>query len=507
MAEEQKNRPSFSPARRWQIGFDVVLRTALVLAVVVMANFIGAKFYHRFYLSAQTRTELSPRTLDILHSLTNHVEVTLYYDTHDPENFYPDIVELLNVYRDHNKNISIHTVDYTRDPAEAMKVKEKFNLPARDLNNPNSPMAKDVIIFSSGERHDIVPGALIVGTKTMQMDPRDPDYDPNEKRPQFHKKPVIFNGEVLFTSKILALAHGQPLPAYFLQRHGESSLADDDLTGYRKFGLALAQNDIAVSYLDLMGAADVPPDCGLLIIAAPVKEFDAAEIQKIDRYLASGGKLLVLFTYLSRQHPTGLEGELQKWGVDVGADYVKDPQSSGNEDFIEVTSFNPQTFADPLMGEALEMVLPRPITAPQTATPVANAPQVNALAASSENSTLGDNRAARPRSYSLIASVEQKPATGTTNPHGTTRIVVAGDSLMFDNELIDAAANRDFLNYALNWLGDRDTLLSGIGPKPVSEFRLLLTSKQQRDLDWLLLGALPGGVLVIGWMVWLVRRK
>ena len=78
---------------------------------------------------------------------------------------------------------------------------------------------------------------------------------------------------------------------------------------------------------------------------------------------------------------------------------------------------------------------------------------------------------------------------------------------MFDNELIDAAANRDFLNYTLNWLGDRDTLMSGIGPKPVSEFRLLLTSKQQQDLDWLLLGALPGGVLVIGWMVWLVRRK
>jgi len=32
------SQPSFSPGRRWKIGFDVVVRTALVLAVVVMVN-------------------------------------------------------------------------------------------------------------------------------------------------------------------------------------------------------------------------------------------------------------------------------------------------------------------------------------------------------------------------------------------------------------------------------------------------------------------------------------
>jgi ABC-2 type transport system permease protein len=487
-----------------------VLRTALVLAVVVMANFIGAKFYHRFYLSAQTRIELAPRTLDILHSLTNHVEITLYYDTHDERNFYPDIVELLNAYHDQNKkNISIRTVDYTRDPAEAMKVKEKFDLPSQDTANPNAPMAKDVIIFSCGDRHDIVPGQLIVKTTTVQIGPGNPDYDPNDKRPQWQKKPVLFNGQVLFTSKILALAHGQPLHAYFVQLHSKVSLTDDAESdnGYRKFGLAVAQNDIAVSYLDLMSVDDVPADCGLLIIVAPVTGFTPAEIQKIDRYLASGGKLFALFNYASLQQPTGLENELQRWGINVAADYVLDPQSSGEDKSVVVTSFNPKTFVSPLMGLALQMVLPRPLTGVPPASPSANAPQVDSLAASSENSSLAGNRATPPRSYALIAAVEQNPATGTASLHGSTRIVVTGDSLFLDNQMIDAAANRDFLNYALNWLCDRDTLMSGIGPKPVSEFRLLLTSKQQQDLDWLLLGALPGGVLVIGWMVWLVRRK
>ena len=54
---------------------------------------------------------------------------------------------------------------------------------------------------------------------------------------------------------------------------------------------------------------------------------------------------------------------------------------------------------------------------------------------------------------------------------------------------------------------DRPNLLEGIGPRPVTEFRLLITKTQQREICWLLLGALPGAVLLFGGLVWLARRK
>ena len=50
-------------------------------------------------------------------------------------------------------------------------------------------------------------------------------------------------------------------------------------------------------------------------------------------------------------------------------------------------------------------------------------------------------------------------------------------------------------------------LVNRSSPQPVKEFRLMLTQKQSQQLDWLLLGALPSGVLFFGWLVWLVRRK
>ena len=128
MATPDSN-PSFSPGRRWKIGLDMLARTLLVLAVMVMLNYLGARFFHRFYLSSQTRIELSSRTRGILNSLTNQMTVTLYYDTHDAGNFYPTLLALANEYRAANKNISVRTVDYVNNPAEAAKIKEQYNLP------------------------------------------------------------------------------------------------------------------------------------------------------------------------------------------------------------------------------------------------------------------------------------------------------------------------------------------------------------------------------------------
>ena len=496
-------RPSFSPASRWKIGFDMLLRTALVLAVVVMLNYLGAQFFHRFYLSSQTRVALSSRTLTVLNSLTNRVAVTLYYNTRDSENFYPNILALLNEYRAANKNISVRTVDYVRDAGAAEKIKEQYNLPA-SVDSPNAPPAKDLVIFDTPGRPPIVvPGEAIVQHRLEQT----AKEDPRQKELQFRKKPVAFNGEIMFTSKLLALASAQPFKAYFLQGHGESSLADSGQFGFSKFGLELAQNYISVTNYELTVNDSVPVDCSLLIIAAPTAALQEWELQKIDKYLAEGGRLLILFNKASIEHPTGLELIMQRWGVNVVADYVQDPQHTITGQDVQVRAFNPKTFVAPLTQFSLHMILPRPIMKVNWQNPPASAPQVDELVLSSETSTLASEPATAPRRYPLIAAVEQKPVAGVVNRRGNTRIVIAGDSYFLGNYFIEGGSDRDFLSYAANWLLDRRELLAGISPRPVTEFRLMLTQKQSQQLDWLLLGALPGGVLFLGWLVWLVRRK
>ena len=93
------------------------------------------------------------------------------------------------------------------------------------------------------------------------------------------------------------------------------------------------------------------------------------------------------------------------------------------------------------------------------------------------------------------------------NPRGSTRIVVAGDSIFLGNYYIEDVADRDFLDSTINWLLDRNALVSGIAPQKVTEYRLLMTEARQRQSRWLLLGALPGSILLFGGLVWLLRRK
>jgi hypothetical protein len=490
MSADPKSRPSFSAASRWQIGLDVALRTALVLAVMVMVNYLGSRFYHRFFLSAQTSVKLSSRTVTALHSVTNAVKVTLFFDTANEE-FYPDIVALLNEYRAVNKNISIRTVDYVQDPGEAEKVKAQYKLAGADN--------KDLVIFDCNDRVKTVSGAAITQYTLEQV--------PNEKEREFRKKPVAFSGEKIFTAMLMALQNAQPLRAYFLQGHGEPSLTDNGNFGYLKFASVLQQNSIVVTNLELPDTAEIPMDCNLLVIAAPAAAFADSELQKIGQYLAQGGRLLLLFDYASLKHPTGLEEILRRWGINVLADIVQDPQNTITGQDIKVRSFGDHPVVNSLADFSLQLVLPRPVEKINLPNPPVNAPEVTQLALTGPNATLTGDRSDPPRSYSLIAAAEQKPTPGVANLRGNTRLIVAGDSIFLGNYYIEGGANRDFLNSAANWLLDRPQLIEGIGPRPITEFRLLMTQHQQQQLRWLLLGALPGGVLFFGWLVWLVRRQ
>jgi hypothetical protein len=217
--------------------------------------------------------------------------------------------------------------------------------------------------------------------------------------------------------------------------------------------------------------------------------------------------LFALFNYASLKRATGLEPILQRWGVNVVADIAQDSKNTVTGQDVVVRRFGQHPAVDSLAQLSVQMVLPRPVEKINIPNISASAPQVTELLFAGPATTLVNDHSKAPRGFPLAAAVEQKPVAGVANARGTTRIIVTGDSIFLGNYYLEGAGNRDFLNGATSWLLDRPQLLEGIGPRPVAEFRLLLTQHQQLQLRWLLLGALPGGVLFIGWLVWLVRRQ
>ena len=499
MANAPSTRPSFSPGRRWRIGFSVAVMTLAVFAVVVMLNYLGTQFFHRYYLSSLTRIQLSTRTTSLLHALTNRVQVTVYCSREDE--FFGDLANLLKEYTSVDPKISVRYIDYDREPGAAEEFKIKYNLGASTNKN--------LIVFECEGRTKNVLGDTLVQNQLIQEKSETPG------QLALRKKPINFLGELMFTGALLGVTNPKPLKGYFLQGHGEHRPdSANDPSGYAKFAGILRQNNVELELLTLLGTNQVPDDCNLLIIAGPKDALAASELGRVEKYLNEGGRLLALFNVMNvlpTGRATGLEKILAKWGVNVTFNLVKDTEHSASADGVDVQAFNfriKHPLVNSLLGQTLQFIYPREIAALDLTAQPDNGIKAEEVVFSGPNSILSNvGLAQRPGVKPLVVAVEKNAAKGVAAERGATRILVTGDSLFLGNERIESGANRDFASHAADWLLARPLLLEGIGPKSITEYRLLISNVQSQTVQLILLVAMPGGILLLGGLVWLRRRK
>jgi hypothetical protein len=488
--------------RRWSIGLNISLSTLAVLALVTMVNYLASRHFTRFAVAAGSQVEFSPITKRTLESLTNDVKIIVYFDKSEP--LYDAVWSLLKEYKFSSPHISIETVDYLREAGAAELIKSRYKL-AWGSDNP-----KDLIIFDcNGSRR------IIFDNELSEL-----DLKPLMSGQSREIRRTHFKGEMLFTSALQRVTSGRTLTAYFLQGDGEHSPESDErLTGYAKFAGVLKENNVSYRLLTLRGTVHIPVDCNLLIIAGPLNPLLNEDIEKIDRYLKQGGRMLVLFRYKSLERPTGLEKLLQEWGIAVGRDLVVDPENFVNDDNdIVLNDFSDHPLTKPLQAKAkVYMILPRSIGKVSTAASGGDGPVVQALASTGPNGRVITDIQPGPTMHKqaddfvgrvpVMAALEKGTIRGLSADRGSTRMVVLGDSIFLANGAITVAANYDFANYAINWLLARNELLVGLAPRPIKEYKLAMTQSQRHTVSWILLGGMPGSVLLLGTLVWFRRRR
>jgi hypothetical protein len=456
-----------------------------------MVNYISREYFLRLRISDRTKIELHPRTVAYLKSLTNHVRITVYYDKDEP--LYSTISDLLNEYQSVNSRcISVQTVDYLRDPATAQKLKNEYKLGTSD--------DKNMVIFDCDGRAKPLYGRDLEqysGYERIQTDEGE----------RWSPKVTAFLGEMAFDSYLLAVTDPRQRNAYVLQGHGEHAIdSSDEETGYLKFAAVLRLSHIEVHPLSLVGPAPVPTNCDLLIIPGPTTRIPPMELDKIDNYLRQGGHLLAMFNANSRDHETGLEKLLAKWGVWVSNDIIKEDRKHsqfGND--VVVSAFSLHPVVSPLLDYGLQMSQPRLIGVLNTRRQPADDLHAEVIASSSKGaSVVGDE--CHDQYLPLMVAVE-KGIKGVVTDKGPTRIVVVGDSYFLANNWLDDLDNRDFVVYAANWLVGTSQLLAGPGPQRVIQYKLTMTKFQLQSTEWVLLAGMPGGVLLLGGLVWLRRRR
>ena len=304
----------------------------------------------------------------------------------------------------------------------------------------------------------------------------------------------------------------------FLHGHGEHDPRSNDSDGFQKFMGLLTERNADVQLLTLDGVGDaVPADCQLIVVAGPRRALSPQAVQRIDDYLGRGGRLLVLLNASTVALRTGLEDVLFRWGIVAKASLVKDEKETTSREDVLVSNFGGHPIVNPLAHDRLRLQVWTPrVIGPVPDQKAADAPRVEVLLWTSESgrthSRIRDGAVAFSPDMDmegripLAAAAEKGGITGVAANRGVTRIVAAGDSTFLTNAGIEAGANRDFASLALAWLLDQAQFIQ-IGPKPVREYTLRLTPSDMTRMKGLFLAVLPGGVLLVGFVVWLRRRS
>lgn len=484
-------QPSFSGARKFGAGVGVLSAILALLAIVVMVNFLATRHFHRWTLSEDRVTSLAPLTHQVLGALTNELQVTVFFDP--DEVLYSHILQLLRQYENASPRVKISVANYLTEPARAEEVKTRCKL---------GPNAKDLIIFSFAGNHRIVRQTELSEYDTSQL---------LAGKSQSVKR-KSFTGEAFFTAAILGLIESRRPRAYYLTGHSEHDpTTATTQTGYGKLTMLMQANNMDTQLISLGGTNEVPADCNLLILAGPRSPVTQTEVERLNRYLNRGGRMLFL---LRAGAPTGLEELLRVWGVELGDDVVTDASQDRSESFVILKNFGDHEILRSfgITQNGLVLSLPRSVT-PRATGQGSDAPQVRSLVATSEqgiavadyrNGLRPDPRRDRRGFIPVAVAVERGGLRSVEG--GSTRMVVVGESVFLGNAMIENSINRDFAGNAINWLLDRPKLV-GIAPRPVREYLFQVSDAQMQALQWILLAGLPGAALAVGFLVWIRRRN
>ncbi len=487
--------PSFSRRRRFGIGFNVIVSTLALLAVIVMVNYFAAGHFTRRSFAASPTDRLSPQTIRVLKTVTNDIQTTVFFDPESEEELYGWIKSLLREYHSINPHIKIKLLDYTRYPSEAASAFQKFRA--------DSHTDKNFVVMESAGRTRV-----FFANELAELDLR-PLLSGESK--EVHR--TAFKGELLFTSAIFNLANARAGKIYFLTGHGEHS--PDDATqrhGYGKFaGILKDEINVPWEKLSLQETNEIPSECLALVIAGPARaQLAPNEVEAISSYLKAGGRLFALLNNTRDSKVSGMDALLANFGIASANTPIQEDRdflltSDGD---LSIRNFSPEhAVTKPLLAENLFLRLnwPRPLGRATTAPSQAGeAPKIIPLARTSDKAVSGQINQAFP----VALAIEQGLIRGLSSERGGTRAVIVSDSLCLDNQIIDSAANHYFAQLAMSWLLDRpQILLQDIGPRPVRGYKLLMTTPQLNAVRWSLLAGLPGAILLLGGLVWFKRRK
>lgn len=492
--------------RRVMVGTNAVFMGLLAVVALTLVNFISNRHYRKWDLTRAGIHTLGDKTQRILENMDKEVTVIAFHLARSRtmnEETYLRLKDLLKLYVQESDKLKVEYVQPDVDPEMAQLTIEKYGI---DVSY--GLMADDVFVVSGQKKK------LLKLDDMMEWEYRNP-MNPYERRP------VAFKGEQLITSAIIEVTEAKAPRIYILAGHGERSISDSKPAGFLDMAGNLKRDNFELEELVGIPNTGVPEDCDCLVVLAPKAKLAPDEINRIERYLQRGGRLLVCLDFAEE---SGLEGLLGRWGADVGNDIIISQDARtllGSAAAFIAYNYGQHDITAPFADERYQVAFnfARTVSARQVSATLRATNLVETSAQSFAETDLETMKATtraefqedsdRKGPVSVAVAVEETAPPASEDAAARTkraRMVVFGDADAFSNDLMAAAGlkNLDLFRNSLNWLVERKELIA-IDSRPEVRHILAVDDAAKRAVFWLMVVGLPFAVLLLGGVVWALR--
>ena len=462
-------------------GSYTMVMSVIFIAVVIVINMIVSTIpskYSEIDISSQKLYSIGDETKKMLKDLEK--DVTIYQIAQsgsEDEN----IANLLKKYEDESKHIKVEQ----KDPVVNPKFVSQYT---------SDDLSANSLIVVCGDRNKVIDYNNIYETSI--------DYQ------TYSSQTTGFDGEGQITSAI-GYVTSENLPVlYTVEGHGEK-----DMDSSIKEDIEKANMDI--KSLNLLTEGSVPDDADCLFIDSPSTDFSSDEKDAIIEYLENGGKAMIFSDYTTEDMPN-FDAILENYGVQrtEGVVFEGDNQHYAMQmPYYLVPTIN-STDASSETASAGYYVLAPYAQGIKKLDDVRDTVTIESILTTSDQAysktDLNSNTIEKEDGdvegpFDLGVSI-----TESLDDDKETQIVYYSTSNLMDsqtNQMV-SGGNEKLIMESLKWMTDTEESASvSIPSKSLEVSYLTITDYDAAFWKICTIALIPGLFLVIGFVVWIKRRK
>ncbi len=467
----------------------IPLAIVLTLLINIVAGGLVSRFGLEFDLSANSAFGIDQQTIDYISQLEDSVKIQVLTTKERfvaNSNYNAQAAAVMEDFALHGKNIELIYVDYTRDPAFAGQYSQ-YEL-----------KEGDVIVESQGKsRH--IPTQDLFNYVTNQTGA----YEIESSK-----------AEQAILSALLGVVSTDMPQVAVISGHGESLP--------EAFSELLLENNFELRGLQL-STEEIPAEIDLIMISAPQNDFSEQELQKLDAFLENGGQYgkTVFYTTAAEIPPLpNLELFLEEWGIAIGEGAVFETDEGrvfNYHPFYAVADYVDEQYTALIANPDVPFLAPisKPLELVYESRDERYTTTLLEFGASSgvrpgdagEDFVADDAEQKGPMPAVVLSSHKVRDSANATNVVAMSSVLVSGSTDILQNYALEnpSFSNSNYLIQLLNELCAREDVIT-ITPKQLSAESLNITQQTADTIGGLFVFVFPAVVLVLGLVMWLIRR-